>query len=173
MRSVSARSATLSVGLLQIGWLLLGYGDNPDCACPENVLQIADAPGVSEAIVRVQQALGATLAVATIVLIARRARSASPSRRLAIAPVLVTGAVAFALLIPWVLNDALGHWLDAPEGEVLAEFRARDALAGRRVGWERDAGVVAGIDDSGHLLVDTDRGERVALGAGEVHLAVS
>ena len=42
-----------------------------------------------------------------------------------------------------------------------------------RVGWERDAGVVAGIDDSGHLLVDTDRGERVALGAGEVHLAVS
>ena len=71
------------------------------------------------------------------------------------------------------LNDALGHWLDAPEGEVLAEFRARDALAGRRVGWERDAGVVAGIDDSGHLLVDTDRGERVALGAGEVHLAVS
>jgi biotin-(acetyl-CoA carboxylase) ligase len=71
------------------------------------------------------------------------------------------------------LNHALGHWLDAPESDVLAEFRARDALAGRRVGWERDAGVVAGIDDSGHLLVDTDRGERVALGAGEVHLAVS
>lgn len=70
------------------------------------------------------------------------------------------------------LNEALGRWLDAPEREVLAGFRARDALAGRRVAWERDAGVVAGIDDTGHLLVDTDRGERVALGAGEVHLAV-
>ena len=70
------------------------------------------------------------------------------------------------------LNAALDRWLDAPEAEVLAGFRARDALAGRRVGWDRDAGVVAGIDDSGHLLVDTDGGERVALGAGEVHLAV-
>ena len=118
--------ATLSVVPLQIAWLLLGYGDNPDCACPENVFQIADAPGASEAIVRVQQALGAILAVATIVVIARRARAASPSRRLAIAPVLVTGAIAFALLIPWVLNDALG--------EPLGEWTDRRARAGPRRG---------------------------------------
>ncbi len=105
-------TATLSVVPLQIAWLLLGYGDNPDCACPENVFQVADAPGLSEAIVRVQQALGLILAVATITVIVRRRRAASPSRRLAIAPVLVTGTIAFALLIPWVLNDALGEPLD-------------------------------------------------------------
>ena len=104
--------ATLSVVPLQIAWLLLGYGDNPGCACPENAFQVADAPGLSEAIVRVQQALGVILAVATIAVVARRAQTASPSRRLAIAPVLVTGAVVFALLIPWVLNDALGEPLD-------------------------------------------------------------
>jgi len=44
--------------------------------------------------------------------VARRWRRASPSRRLAIAPVLVTGAVAFALVIPWTLNDAFDEPLD-------------------------------------------------------------
>ena len=70
------------------------------------------------------------------------------------------------------LNVALSRWIDAPEPEVLAAFRARDALSGRRVAWHEGEGVVAGIDDLGHLLVDDDRGGRVTLGAGEVHLAV-
>jgi BirA family biotin operon repressor/biotin-[acetyl-CoA-carboxylase] ligase len=69
------------------------------------------------------------------------------------------------------LNAALARWVDAPPEEVLAGFRARDALAGRRVGWDGGAGEVAGIDDSGHLLVDSDDTGRVTLGAGEVHLA--
>jgi signal transduction histidine kinase len=99
--------ALLIMGPLQLAWLLLGYGDARGCDCPDNLLQVADAPGASEAIVRVQQGLGAALAVATIAVMARRWRGASPSRRLAIAPVLVTGAVVFALIIPWTLNDAL------------------------------------------------------------------
>lgn len=69
------------------------------------------------------------------------------------------------------LNEALGRWVDAPAEEVLAEFRARDALAGEQVAWEQGEGVVTGIDDCGHLLVDSTSGERVTLGAGEVHLA--
>src|SRR5215207_102219 len=100
--------AVLNVGPLQVAWLLLGYGDDRGCECPENLFQAVDAPAASEAIVRVQQGIGVLLAVATIVVLARRWRDASPSRRLVIAPVLVTGAVAFALLIPWILNDALG-----------------------------------------------------------------
>ena len=103
---------SLIVGPLQIAWLLLGYGDTPGCACPDNVLQIADAPAASEAIVRVQQGLGAALARRDDRRAGRRWRGASPSRRLAIAPVLVTGAVAFALIIPWTLNDALDEPLD-------------------------------------------------------------
>src|SRR5215207_4465113 len=105
-------TAVLIVGPLQIAWLLLGYGDARGCACPDNVLQVADAPGASEAIVRVQQWLGAALGVATIAVVARKWRRASPSRRLAIAPVLVTGAVMFALIIPWTLNDAFDEPLD-------------------------------------------------------------
>ena len=117
--------AVLSAGPLQIAWLLLGYGDTPDCACPENAFQIADAPAASEAIVRVQQALGAILAVATIAVIVRRRRDGvaepprSRSRRC-----WSTGAIAFALLIPWVLNDVLDEplddWPDAALGLALA-----------------------------------------------------
>ena len=69
------------------------------------------------------------------------------------------------------LNEALGRWVDTPDDRVLAEFRARDALSGSRVAWEEGEGVAAGIDDSGHLMVDATSGQRVTLGAGEVHLA--
>jgi BirA family biotin operon repressor/biotin-[acetyl-CoA-carboxylase] ligase len=68
------------------------------------------------------------------------------------------------------LNGSLGEWVEAPPDRVLAEFRRRDALAGRPLSWADGSGVAAGIDDSGHLLVDADSGERLALGAGEVHL---
>jgi BirA family biotin operon repressor/biotin-[acetyl-CoA-carboxylase] ligase len=70
------------------------------------------------------------------------------------------------------LNAALGRWLTTPDDAVLAAFRERDALRGRRISWNGGAasGTAAGIDDSGHLLVQSDGGGRLALGAGEVHL---
>lgn len=70
------------------------------------------------------------------------------------------------------LNQRLGEWIDAGPERVLAAFRERDLLLGRRLRWDGGAGTAAGIDDSGHLLVDTDEGGRVSLGAGEVHLQV-
>jgi BirA family biotin operon repressor/biotin-[acetyl-CoA-carboxylase] ligase len=66
---------------------------------------------------------------------------------------------------------ALERRLVQDRAAVLAAFRARDALAGRDVRWQHGAGVGAGIDDAGRLLVDrSDGGGRVALDAGEVHL---
>jgi BirA family biotin operon repressor/biotin-[acetyl-CoA-carboxylase] ligase len=70
------------------------------------------------------------------------------------------------------LDAALARWVDADAAAILEGFRSRDALAGRRISWDGGAGTAAGIDDSGHLLVDTDEGESRALGAGEVHLSV-
>jgi BirA family biotin operon repressor/biotin-[acetyl-CoA-carboxylase] ligase len=67
------------------------------------------------------------------------------------------------------LLGALDGWLGKAGAEVLAAWRARDALKGQTVRWADGSGVAAGIDDSGSLLVDTGDG-RVALGAGEVHL---
>ncbi len=63
----------------------------------------------------------------------------------------------------------LERWLSSPPAEVLAAWRLRDALQGRKISWERGEGVAAGIDDRGNLLVDINSGQ-VALGAGEVHL---
>jgi len=90
--------------------MLLGYGDDRPCdLCPDNLLRVADAPGLSEAIVHVQQAISVAITIATIALLLGRWRRASSSRRLTIAPVLAAGTVAFALIVPWVVNDALGE----------------------------------------------------------------
>ncbi len=71
-----------------------------------------------------------------------------------------------------VLDQLLGElerWLCAPADDVLDAVRARDALLGRPVSWTHGAGVGAGIDARGRLLVE--HGDAVvALEAGEVHL---
>jgi BirA family transcriptional regulator, biotin operon repressor / biotin---[acetyl-CoA-carboxylase] ligase len=72
------------------------------------------------------------------------------------------------------LLDRLTVWLGADRESVLSAFRERDALYGRRVSWtageERLDGDAAGVDENGNLVVFTPGGERLTLGAGEVHL---
>jgi BirA family biotin operon repressor/biotin-[acetyl-CoA-carboxylase] ligase len=68
------------------------------------------------------------------------------------------------------LNAQLAGWLDADADAVLAAWRQRDALRGREVEWEGGSGVADGIDDRGYLVVVTPGGDRIAVGAGEVHL---
>lgn len=68
------------------------------------------------------------------------------------------------------LNSGLSNWVEAAPDRVLAEFRRRDALLGRELSWEGGTGHADGVDEQGHLLVVTREGERVSLGAGEVHL---
>jgi len=68
------------------------------------------------------------------------------------------------------LLEALDRWIDAPDEEVLAAWRARDALRGEHVRWGNGEGTAAGISDSGALIVETPRGVRAELDAGEVHL---
>ena len=72
------------------------------------------------------------------------------------------------------LSAALARWVEASDAKVLERFAARDALAGREISWEGagapGAGRAAGVDARGNLLVDTESGERTALGAGEVTL---
>ncbi len=70
------------------------------------------------------------------------------------------------------LNDALSRWIEASDDEVLDAYRTRDALCGRRISWDRGEGVAAEIDERGHLVVEKPDGDRVALGAGEVHLSL-
>ena len=68
------------------------------------------------------------------------------------------------------LNRHLARWLGAGGEAVLGAWRERDVLRGREVSWEDGSGVADGVDDRGYLIVLTAGGQRVALGAGEVHL---
>jgi BirA family biotin operon repressor/biotin-[acetyl-CoA-carboxylase] ligase len=69
----------------------------------------------------------------------------------------------------------LERWVEADDDAVLAEFKRRDALRGRAIRWtgagQADgSGHVEGVDGRGHLLVRLASGDRLSLGAGEVHL---
>lgn len=70
------------------------------------------------------------------------------------------------------LNESLGRWVEADGDQILGAYRPRDALAGRRVSWDGGAGTALSVDEHGHLVVTKDDGQRIALGAGEVHLAI-
>lgn len=69
-----------------------------------------------------------------------------------------------------VLDRHLDRWVGEDAGTILSEWRARDALRGREIAWDDASGVADGVDDRGNLLVVVAGGDRVALGAGEVHL---
>jgi BirA family biotin operon repressor/biotin-[acetyl-CoA-carboxylase] ligase len=68
------------------------------------------------------------------------------------------------------LLRALEARLAQPTADLLADYRARDALRGQEVHWAHGAGIARGVDDSGRLLVELRDGSRRALNAGEVHL---
>ena len=77
------------------------------------------------------------------------------------------------------VNASLTDWVEAPSSRVLAKYAERDALRGRKVAWEggpsgseRGRGRADGIDEAGNLIVETENGARVSLGAGEARLAL-
>jgi BirA family biotin operon repressor/biotin-[acetyl-CoA-carboxylase] ligase len=80
-----------------------------------------------------------------------------------------------------LLLARLGVRLAAPlvhdTDSVMAAYRERDALRGRRITWSAGGtlleGEAQGVDESGMLVVFSDSGERVTLDAGEVHLEAS
>jgi len=69
-----------------------------------------------------------------------------------------------------VLSQRLNYWVQAEPNEVLETWRERDALRGREIEWDGGSGVADGVDDRGYLVVVTPAGDRIAVGAGEVHL---
>jgi BirA family transcriptional regulator, biotin operon repressor / biotin---[acetyl-CoA-carboxylase] ligase len=68
------------------------------------------------------------------------------------------------------LSHRLATWLEATPDAVLAAWRERDVLRGGQIAWDGGSGVADGVDDRGYLVVVVPGGDRVTLGAGEVHL---
>jgi BirA family transcriptional regulator, biotin operon repressor / biotin---[acetyl-CoA-carboxylase] ligase len=95
----------------------------------------------------------------------REGGSAGPSPLLSAGPPLGVPHLATE-----ILSRHLARWLAAEPDKVLASWRERDALHGREVAWDGGSGIADGVDDRGYLVVVTAAGERLAIGAGEVHL---
>jgi signal transduction histidine kinase len=95
------------VAVLQVTWMLFD-GD------PDNLLAVTDSNDVEVAIVNAQRALGASLSIATAVLVFRRWRRATGPLRRAAEPVLWAGAASFVALAVSAVNDIL----DQPLGDV-------------------------------------------------------
>jgi BirA family biotin operon repressor/biotin-[acetyl-CoA-carboxylase] ligase len=98
-----------------------------------------------------------------------RTRSFPPELREIATSLALAGVDTSVAAARSALLAALDRWISAPAGEVLAAWRARDALRGSTVTWSGGSGTAAGITDTGSLLVETAAGP-VELGAGEVHL---
>lgn len=133
----------------QDGWAVIGIGLNLSISPQEFPAELRDA---------------AISLFATDHRVRERG-SAGPSPLLSAGPPLpdpLTAAVA--------LSRHLDRWVQAEPDEVLGGWRARDFLHGREVAWDGGSGVADGVDDRGYLVVVTPGGERVAVGAGEVHL---
>jgi BirA family biotin operon repressor/biotin-[acetyl-CoA-carboxylase] ligase len=60
--------------------------------------------------------------------------------------------------------------LSESPGAVIEAWRERDALRGKPITWNDGAGVAAGVDEEGRLIVELEDGTTTALQAGEVHL---
>jgi len=67
------------------------------------------------------------------------------------------------------VNRRLTRWIEEDVKTVLSSWRERDALRGREISWGEGSGIADGVDERGNLVVVVG-GDRVSLGAGEVHL---
>ncbi len=93
--------------------------------CPENPIDVVDAPRVANAIETISNLAGIALALVGVVLIVRRWRNAAPALRRTLWPVLATGGFALAVLIAFgVAYEVTGAELDALGPVFLASFAA-------------------------------------------------
>jgi BirA family transcriptional regulator, biotin operon repressor / biotin---[acetyl-CoA-carboxylase] ligase len=152
----------------QDGWAVIGVGLNLSMAPDEFPPDLRDTavslfdpgPGPRESPRRClakRPRLGDSRCAAAAVITAAGGDERSASRP----PAPLTAAA--------VLSRRLDRWVAAGRDRTLAAWRKRDALRGREVAWDGGSGVAEGIEDSGDLVV-AGGGDRVVLGAGEVHL---
>ncbi len=100
----------LSTTVLQLAWAPFVEPAKQDgcVGCPENPILIAGHEGVADAISSVQLVVAAFAIVATVVIVYRRWRHSSAAERRALTPVVLTGAVAFSLLLARLVLGEIG-----------------------------------------------------------------
>jgi BirA family transcriptional regulator, biotin operon repressor / biotin---[acetyl-CoA-carboxylase] ligase len=153
----------------QDGWAVIGVGLNLTIARDEFPIELRDtAVSILSALEGGRESPRRCLA--------KRPRQGDPRREAAAGFTAEGGDGHSARRLPTALeaaaalNRRLDRWVAADRDQVLAAWRSRDALRGREISWDGGSGVADGIEDSGDLVVVAAGGDRVVLGAGEVHL---
>lgn len=98
----------LTVPVEPLHELLRGTTSDSCVGCPPLLVQLADAPALSEAVHGFHEVAGALTAVAATVVVARRWYQATPALRFAIAPLIWTGVGMCAVLAVWVADQSFG-----------------------------------------------------------------
>src|SRR4051812_16364533 len=91
-------AAYVSVTLGQVAVVLFDDLRDNCAGCPRNLLLVTDDPGIAQALLVAVSIVGALIAVAVVVELARRWRKASPPLRRVLQPVLWTGAAGVAAI---------------------------------------------------------------------------
>ncbi len=100
----------LATTALQFAWALFIDPSKQDgCqGCPENPILIAGHEGVADAISGLQLLLATFAIASTVVIVYRRWRRSSTAQRRALTPVVLTGAVAFTILLARLALGQIG-----------------------------------------------------------------
>jgi signal transduction histidine kinase len=101
-------AAYLITTVLQLVWVLFTDPEKVDCGgCPQNPILIAGHQGLADAVSAIQVSVAIVAITATVVILFRRWRRSSAAPRQALAPVALTGAAAFViLLVQLIIGEA-------------------------------------------------------------------
>ena len=109
--------AYVDVTVVQLAWLFFAEPSDDICAgCPDNAILVTPNQDVVAAVLDSERLLGAALALIGLSILVRRWRQATTPERRTIAPVYLSGGVAFGLLILALVNESVGEPLgEAPQ----------------------------------------------------------
>jgi signal transduction histidine kinase len=148
--------AYLNATAVQIAMLMfMGSLHLGGCPCPANLLFVRDAMTLHDALMSVERAVGAAVAIGVALVLVRRWRVASAPLRRALVPILITGGITGALLA-LILVVAVPPYSSVPIG-----LQAAERLAFAAVPLAYLAGLVGtrmarvGVSD---LMVELSRG---------------
>ncbi len=103
-------AAYLTTTVLQLPWAIFtDPTKQSDCqGCPENPILISGQEGVADVINAFQVTIGSFAIASTVVIVFLRWRRSTPAQRRALTPVVLTGGVAFTILLAQLILTEIG-----------------------------------------------------------------
>ncbi len=117
-------AAYLTTTVLQLAWaIFIDPANQSDCGnCPENPILIAGHEAVADVINSFQVAIASFGIASTVVIVFLRWRRSTPAQRRALTPVVLTGAIAFTILLAQLVLSEIGIPQAVEDGGFIASI---------------------------------------------------